>query len=125
MTWIRSSRCDSSQCVEVAIITGVDETWSKSSTCETAQCVEVAWHKSSLSGPWTDNCVEVGVWNKSSFSNNGGQCVDVSGTDTQILVRDSKDVDGPVLTFSFEEWRAFLGGVRLGEFDIKETADVT
>jgi hypothetical protein len=26
--------------------------------------------------------------------------------------------DGPVLTFSPKEWEAFLGGVRLGEFDL-------
>jgi hypothetical protein len=59
------------------------------------------WGKSSLSGPWTDNCVEV------------------SGAPGEILVRDSKDPDGPVLRFDFAEWEAFLAGVRLGEFDIK------
>ena len=34
-----------------------------------------------------------------------------------ILVRDSKDPDGPVLEFTPEEWSAFLTGVRNGEFD--------
>lgn len=33
-------------------------------------------------------------------------------------VRDSKDPNGPVLTFSRDEWLAFIGGVRAGEFDI-------
>ncbi|MCC5577269.1 DUF397 domain-containing protein [Microtetraspora sp. AC03309] len=33
-------------------------------------------------------------------------------------VRDSKDRNGPVLTFTPSEWSAFIGGVRDGEFDI-------
>ena len=32
-------------------------------------------------------------------------------------MRDSKDPAGPVLTFTRAEWRAFLGGMRGGEFD--------
>jgi hypothetical protein len=63
-------------------------------------CVEVAFSKSSESGPWTDNCVEV------------GSC------DCGIQVRDSKDQSGPVLTFNHAEWKAFLAGVRNGEFDL-------
>ncbi|MGH3982427.1 MAG: DUF397 domain-containing protein [Pseudonocardiaceae bacterium] len=34
-----------------------------------------------------------------------------------VAMRDSKDPDGPVLAFSRAEWRAFLGGIRPGEFD--------
>ncbi|TXK44113.1 DUF397 domain-containing protein [Nonomuraea sp. C10] len=30
---------------------------------------------------------------------------------------DSKNPDGPKLTFTPAEWKAFLGGVRSGEFD--------
>jgi hypothetical protein len=37
--------------------------------------------------------------------------------DGQIGVRDSKDPQGPVLRFTPDEWRAFLGGARHGEFD--------
>jgi hypothetical protein len=33
-------------------------------------------------------------------------------------VRDSKDPQGPVLLFTPDEWRAFVGGVRNGEFDL-------
>jgi hypothetical protein len=40
-------------------------------------------------------------------------------TGTHVLVRDSKDQEGPVLRFTPGEWRAFLGGVRLGEFEIE------
>jgi hypothetical protein len=37
--------------------------------------------------------------------------------DGEIGVRDSKDSDGPVLCFTTDEWRAFIGGARNGEFD--------
>jgi hypothetical protein len=32
-------------------------------------------------------------------------------------MRDSKNATGPVLVISREEWRAFLRGIRNGEFD--------
>jgi len=35
----------------------------------------------------------------------------------RVGVRHSKDSKGPVLRFTPDEWRAFLGGVRNGEFD--------
>ena len=57
------------------------------------------------------------VWRKSSHSSNGG-CVEVAVATDRILVRDSKDRNGPVLDFNFVEWKAFLAGLRDGEFDI-------
>ncbi|MEV4101323.1 DUF397 domain-containing protein [Nonomuraea sp. NPDC049649] len=59
------------------------------------------------------------VWKKSSRSGgNGGNCVEVT-TDFPgfIAVRDSKNPHGPALIFTPGEWRAFLSGVKLGEFD--------
>jgi hypothetical protein len=38
----------------------------------------------------------------------------------QVLARDSKDPDGPVLVFSNSEWTRFLDGVRAGEFDLTD-----
>ena len=55
-------------------------------------------------------------WRRSSRCETGG-CVEVAHTDGTIAIRDSKDVDGPVLTFSHGEWAAFVAGVRNGEFD--------
>jgi hypothetical protein len=59
------------------------------------------WQKSSRSGPFTDNCVEVAF---------------VGGI---IAVRDSKNADGPALVFTPNEWDAFVDGAKDGEFDIQ------
>jgi hypothetical protein len=56
-------------------------------------------------------------WKKSSFSTANGDCVELADTLDGVAVRDSKDPDGPVLTFTRAEWRAFLDGARAGEFD--------
>lgn len=34
-----------------------------------------------------------------------------------VAVRDSKDPGGPKLLFTREEWKAFVGGLKAGEFD--------
>lgn len=55
---------------------------------------------------------------KSSLSCANGKCVEVGNLpDGQIGIRDSKDPGGPVLRFTPDEWCAFAGGVRNGEFD--------
>ena len=58
-------------------------------------------------------------WKKSSRSGgNGGQCVEVRQNDETMQVRDSKDRSGPILTFTRDEWIAFVGGIKDGEFEI-------
>ncbi|GAA3345763.1 hypothetical protein GCM10020358_54030 [Amorphoplanes nipponensis] len=44
-------------------------------------------------------------------------CVEVALYREAVLMRDSKDNDGPMLTFTLEQWTAFRAGVRAGEFD--------
>jgi hypothetical protein len=57
-------------------------------------------------------------WVKSSLSFASGNCVEVAGLPGDgVGVRNSRDPDGPVLRFTPDEWSAFLGGVRNGEFD--------
>jgi hypothetical protein len=56
------------------------------------------------------------IFRKSSYSNNAG-CVEIAFVSGNVLMRDSKDVNGPVLSFKPHEWSAFLSGVRDGEFD--------
>ncbi len=56
-------------------------------------------------------------WVKSSLSYANGDCVEVATLpDGSIGVRHSKDSQGPILRFTSSEWRAFIGGVRNGEF---------
>jgi len=78
------------------------------------------WRTSRHSGG--NGCVEVSLpeWRKSSRSESGN-CVEVAFADDQVLVRDSKDPGGPVLSFSRAEWDAFLGGVWDGEFTLERT----
>lgn len=76
------------------------------------------WIKSSYSYA-LGNCVEVG-WQKAARSMSSGQCVQAGpGACGMVHVRDSKDADGPVLSFSQQEWSAFLDGARKGEFDYR------
>ena len=57
-------------------------------------------------------------WVKSSLSFSNGNCVEVASlSDGGVGVRNSRDSEGAVLRFTPDEWHAFLGGVRNGEFD--------
>ncbi|GAA3723842.1 DUF397 domain-containing protein [Plantactinospora mayteni] len=52
---------------------------------------DARWHKSTRSGP------------------NGGDCVEVADNlPGRVLVRDSKEQQGPILTFGPDSWRAFV-----------------
>jgi hypothetical protein len=56
------------------------------------------------------------AWRKSSYSGaNGGNCVEVADGPGALLVRDSKDPDGPRLSFGLAMWEAFTASVRAGE----------
>ncbi|MEU6151021.1 DUF397 domain-containing protein [Actinosynnema sp. NPDC047251] len=48
-------------------------------------------------------------WFKSSRSTAGSNgCVEVRFTDAVVLVRDSKNADGPHFRFATRAWRAFV-----------------
>ena len=58
-------------------------------------------------------------WRKSSHSDDhGGDCVEVADLAPVIAVRDSKDADGPRLTFSAVAWRSFTRRVKASEHDL-------
>ena len=51
------------------------------------------------------------TWRKSSYSgSNGGECVEVAAA-RAVLVRDTADRSGPMLTFTAEAWRAFTATI--------------
>jgi Domain of unknown function (DUF397) len=58
------------------------------------------------------------IWRKSSFSGDNGACVELAAVpEGTVAVRDSKNPDGAMLIFTRAEMRAWLHGVRAGEFD--------
>lgn len=59
-------------------------------------------------------------WQKSSFSGSAtqGECVEVAtAAFGHKQIRDSKDPDGAILTFTSGEFDAFVKGIKAGEFD--------
>ena len=55
---------------------------------------------------------------KSSYCGGGG-CVEVAHTQAgNVAVRDAKDVAQQPLIFTQTEWKAFVQGVKAGEFDL-------
>ncbi|WP_078495658.1 DUF397 domain-containing protein [Streptomyces xiaopingdaonensis] len=59
------------------------------------------------------------LWLKSSYSGNGGQCIEWApgqASEGAVPVRDSKIVEGPVLAFTTASWRRFVSGICNGQF---------
>ena len=48
------------------------------------------------------------AWRTSSYSGDNGDCVQVSLTTADALVRDSKNTTGPVLDFTPAAWQTLL-----------------
>ncbi|MEK7518676.1 MAG: DUF397 domain-containing protein [Patescibacteria group bacterium] len=60
-----------------------------------------------------------GEFQKSSFSRHSKKiCVLVARRGKVVGVRDSKDPRKKTLNFTAAEWRAFVQGVKVGEFEI-------
>ena len=56
-------------------------------------------------------------WRVSSFCAGNGDCVAVGKLPSgHVLVTDTKDPQGPQLRFDPDEWKAFVAGIRAGEF---------
>jgi hypothetical protein len=56
-------------------------------------------------------------WIESSFCDTS-RCVSVATLDGNLVgIRDTKQSDGPILTYTRDEWNAFVQGVRSGDFD--------
>ncbi|MFC8534682.1 DUF397 domain-containing protein [Streptomyces sp. NPDC057249] len=60
-------------------------------------------------------------WYTSSYSNNGGACVQVAtnlaATTSTVPVRDSKNPTGPALGLHADVYAAFVTGIKDGRFD--------
>ena len=54
----------------------------------------------------------MGGWCKSTYSSaNGGDCVETASADCVILVRDTTNRDGAVLTVTAEAWASFTASL--------------
>lgn len=60
----------------------------------------------------------VGVAKVSSMCNYG-QCVGVLKNQEAIVVQDTKNKNEKPLSFTYDEWKAFVAGVKNGEFDLE------
>ena len=63
-----------------------------------------------------EQAAAVGQWMKSTFSG-VSDCVEICRGESTVAVRDSKNPTGPVLEFADSEWRAFVLGVKDGQFN--------
>ncbi|MCX4660095.1 DUF397 domain-containing protein [Streptomyces uncialis] len=62
-------------------------------------------------------------WIKSSYSGNGGSCVEWApahaATNSTVPVRDSKSPGGPVLNVRIDAFTSFVTGVKDGTLDTR------
>ncbi|MBO2451110.1 DUF397 domain-containing protein [Actinomadura barringtoniae] len=71
------------------------------------------WRKSSYTGSNGGDCVELAGWRKASASgSNGGACVELANELNMVAVRDSKDPDGPMLSFGVGAFRSFVAEIK-------------
>jgi hypothetical protein len=55
----------------------------------------------------------VTTWRKSTYSaDNNGNCVEVGGAGPAVVVRDTKDRAGAVLTFGADAWQRFAATIK-------------
>ncbi len=55
-------------------------------------------------------------WRKSQRSGSG-ECVECAAAPDVVMIRDSKDPNGPRLAFDHDTWRDFIEAVKDGAFD--------
>ena len=52
------------------------------------------------------------VWRVATYTGGNGNCVEVADTTRVVLVRDTKDQGGAVLSIPAEAWQAFTDGLK-------------
>jgi hypothetical protein len=66
--------------------------------------------------PMVNQDEQDGAWRKSSYSTSGA-CFEVNRRADAVLVRDSQNPDGAVLSFEAGAFDDFIAAVKRGEFD--------
>jgi hypothetical protein len=62
------------------------------------------------------NCHGNPTWRTSSTCE-GGACVGVARLGNSVVIGNTSNFDSPVSEFTTDEWRHFVAGVKLGDFD--------
>jgi hypothetical protein len=52
------------------------------------------------------------TWRTASYSGNSGNCVEVADATRVVLVRDTKDREGGMLSIPADAWQAFTDGLK-------------
>lgn len=58
--------------------------------------------------------VQTSTWRKSRHSIGNGNCVQVAAARDTVMVQDSADSAGPVISYSARAWRAFVAAAKAG-----------
>jgi hypothetical protein len=56
--------------------------------------------------------VDSATWRTSSYSGTNGNCVEVGGAASAVLVRDTRDRDGVALTILSGAWASFTASLK-------------
>lgn len=59
------------------------------------------------------------AWRKASYSHAANNCVEFAAMDGVVHVRDSKQPNGPIITYAVADWHAFVDGAKKGKFDVR------
>jgi hypothetical protein len=62
--------------------------------------------------------LKINEWFVPRRSNNGTTCVETKFTADAIYVRNNLRPDAGTAEFTHEEWAAFVGGVKDGDYDV-------
>lgn len=71
---------------------------------------KAVWRRAVTTDDPAEDCVEVAVIDPVDSGHK-------AHLGSLYVLRDSKNPEGPKLFFTRSEWEAFVGGVKLGEFD--------
>lgn len=61
-------------------------------------------------------------WRKSSACTGTATCVEIKNLpDGSVALRDGKDPDGPIYTFTKEQWELTMVGAKRGDYDLGDS----
>src|ERR1700733_4373158 len=108
-------------CVTKRLTRGTQRSGSKKSA--TSSDAPAEFHRTQYITHYTSGDVMVNSWGhtgltwRTALSCNGGACVQVAATENGVLLGNTRQPSGPVLSYTPDEWREFVAGIKKGDFD--------